>query len=99
MQVSLRADTEQGYYIIQEEGFQEKIRNKKFNEQNALELAKESLIRRAAKYGLEVAPDEIEVTSLEVFNMIRDWHTSGRLFDVTVQTPRGIIGRIGFGGD
>lgn len=99
MQVSLRADTEQGYYIIQEEGFQEKIRGKKFNEQNALELAKKSLIRRAAKYGLEVAPDEIEVTRMEVFNMIRDWHTGGRLFDVTVQTPRGIICRIGYEGD
>jgi N-methylhydantoinase A/oxoprolinase/acetone carboxylase beta subunit len=99
MQVSLRADTEQGFYIIQEEGQQEKIKDKNFNEQKALDLARESLIRRAAKYGLEVAPDEIEVASQEVFNMIRDWHTSGRLFDVTVQTPRGIIGRVEFGGD
>jgi len=99
MQVSLRADTEQGYYIIQEEGQQEKIKDRNFNERMALDLAKESLIKRAAKYGLEVDPDEIEVASQEVFNMIRDWHTSGRLFDVTVQTPRGITGRVGDGGD
>ncbi|MCL6559842.1 MAG: hydantoinase/oxoprolinase family protein [Firmicutes bacterium] len=98
LQVSLRADTEQGYYIIQEEGFQSKIENKLFNESKALELAKESLIRRAAKYGLEVDPGEIEVTRKEVFNMIRDWTTTGRLFDITVQTPRGIICRIGDGG-
>lgn len=98
MQVSLRADTEQGYYIIQEEGYQGKIESKLFNEQKALELAKETLIKRAAKYGLEVVPEEIEVTRREVFNMIRDWTTTGRLFDITVQTPRGIIGRIGMGG-
>lgn len=98
LQVSLRADTEQGYYIIQEEGFQGKIESKLFNEQMALDLARERLIKRAAKYGLEVMPEEIEVTRREVFNMIRDWTTTGRLFDITVQTPRGITGRIGTGG-
>ncbi|MCL6612636.1 MAG: hydantoinase/oxoprolinase family protein [Peptococcaceae bacterium] len=99
MQVTLRADTEQGYYIIQEEGYQGKIETRLFNEQKALELARDWLIKRAAKYGLEVAPEEIEVTRREVFNMIRDWTTTGRLFDITVQTPRGIISRIGMGGE
>ena len=95
LQVSLRADTEQGYYIIQEEGYQGKINNKAFNEQKALELAKEKLIERSAKYGLTVKSDEIEIIHQEVFNMIRGWSTTGRLFDITVQTPRGITGRIG----
>lgn len=95
MQVSLRADTEQGYYIIQEEGYQGKIESKLFNEQKATELAKDWLIRRAAKYGLSIGLEEIEVTRKEVFNMIRDWTTVGRLFDITVQTPRGIVFRIG----
>lgn len=98
LQVSLRADTEQGFYIIQEEGFQGKIEKKVFNEDMALELAKDRLVKRAAKYGLEVKTGEIEITRREVFNMIRDWTTTGRLFDITVQTPRGITGRIGTGG-
>lgn len=97
LQVNLRADTEQGYYIIQEEGYQEKISDKKFNESKALELAKNSLVKRALNYGLELSPDEIEVTNLEVFNMIRGWDTAGRLYDITVQTPRGILNRIGVG--
>ncbi len=97
MQVSLRADTEQGYYIIEEEAYQGKISGRRFNEQTALELAKESLIKRAAKYGLEVRPGEIEVTRQEMFNMIRGWNTSGRLIDITVQTPRGITHRVGKG--
>lgn len=99
MQVSLRADTEQGYFIIQEEGYQGKIESKLFNEQKATDLARDSLIRRAAKYGLAVGIGEIEVTRKEVFNMIRDWTTVGRLFDITVQTPRGIVIRIGMEGE
>lgn len=99
LQVSLRADTEQGYYIIQEEGFQGEIKRRAFNEQEALDLAKEWLIKRAAKYGVEVVPEEVEVIRQEVFNMIRGWVTTGRLFDVTVQTPRGIVVRIGVGDD
>jgi N-methylhydantoinase A/oxoprolinase/acetone carboxylase beta subunit len=97
LQVNLRADTERGYYIIQEEGYQEKISDRDFNENKALELAKNSLLKRASKYGLELAADEIEVTRLEVFNMIRGWDTTGRLYDITVQTPRGIVSRIGVG--
>lgn len=98
MQISLRADTEQEYYIIQEEGLQGKLDRRHFDEKKALELAKEKLIQRAAKYGLDVEPEEIEITHREVFNMIRDWTTTGRLFDITVQTPRGITGKVLKGG-
>lgn len=99
VQMSLRADTEQGYYTIREEGIQEKIDRRSFNEQKALALAKEKLIEKSEKYGLAVAPDEIEITSQEVFNMVRGWDTAGRLYDLTVQTPRGITGRIKMGGN
>ncbi len=100
LQINLRADTEQGYYIIQEEGFQGSIKNRRsFNKQNALDLAREWLIKRAQKYGVEVVPAEIEIIRQEAFNMIRGWVTTGKLFDVTIQTPRGIIERIGLGED
>ncbi len=97
LQVNLRADTEQGYYIIQEEGHQEKINDRQFNEIKALELAKNSLVEQALKYGLALTADDIEVTRQEVFNMVRGWDTTGRLYDITVQTPRGIITRIRVG--
>lgn len=97
LQINLRADTEQGYYIIQEEGRQEKINDRQFNEKKALEMAKNSLMKRALKYGLELVADEIEVIHQEVFNMVRGWDTTGRLYDITVQTPRGINARIGVG--
>lgn len=98
LQLSLRADTEQGSYVLQEEGFEGKIESKQFNEQIALDLVKQRLIQMAARCGLDVKPEQLEVTRLEVFNMVREWRTSGRLIDITVQTPRGITGRIEAGG-
>jgi hypothetical protein len=29
----------------------------------------------AARYGLDVKPEQLEVTHQEVFNVVRDWHT------------------------
>jgi hypothetical protein len=98
LQLSLRADTEQGCYLLQEEGFEGKIENRKFNKQIALDLVKQRLIQMAARYGLDVKADQLEITRKETFNMVRDWHTNGRIIDITVQTPRGITGRIAWGG-
>ncbi|HBC94917.1 MAG TPA: hydantoinase, partial [Pelotomaculum sp.] len=98
LQLSLRADTERGSYLLQEEGFEGRIDSKQFNEKQALDIVKEHLLRMAARHGLDVKPEQLEVTRQEVFNMVRDWQTKGRLIDVTVQTPRGITGRIEAGG-
>jgi N-methylhydantoinase A/oxoprolinase/acetone carboxylase beta subunit len=97
LQVSLRADTERGVYSIQEEGYQGAIEDNKFNEEKALALAREWLVRRSEKYGLQESLGEVEVTRREVFNMVRDWVTCGRLIGVTVQTKRGILHYIGTG--
>lgn len=98
LQVSLRADTEQGIYTLLEEGYQGPIEDKPFNEEKALRLAEKWLHKRAKKYGLENDMGEVEVTRREVFNMVRDWVTSGKLIDVSVQTKRGILHYIGTGG-
>ncbi|MCL6609944.1 MAG: hydantoinase/oxoprolinase family protein [Peptococcaceae bacterium] len=97
LQVSLRADTEQGTYSIQEEGFQGPIEDRPFNEEKALELARYWLGKRAEKYGLKDDLGEVEVIRKEVFNMVRDWVTRGKLIDVAVQTRRGILHYIGSG--
>lgn len=98
LQLSLRADTERGSYLLQEEGCERKIDSKLFNEKQALNIVRESLINLAASYGLDYKPEQLEVTRFEVFNMVREWHTKGKLIDITVQTPRGITGRIEVGG-
>jgi len=97
LQISLRADTEQNSYSIQEEGFQGPLPALPFDEEKGLELAKEWLWKRAEKYGLHNDLGEVEITRKEVFNMVRDWVTSGKLIDVSVQTRRGILHYIGTG--
>lgn len=95
LQVSLRADTEQCYYTVEEEGYQGKIDQDPFSEEDALLLAKEWLRKRAENYGLETMIEKTEVTRKDVFTMVRNWITTGRIYDICVQTPRGIMGHIG----
>ncbi|MBE3588977.1 MAG: hydantoinase/oxoprolinase family protein [Thermoanaerobacteraceae bacterium] len=99
LQVTLRADTERGVYSIQEEGYQGILESKGFNEEKALALARDWLARLAARHGLEDCLSDMEVTRREVFNMVRDWVTVGRLIDVSVQTRRGILYHVGAGGE
>ncbi|MFZ5597344.1 MAG: hydantoinase/oxoprolinase family protein [Bacillota bacterium] len=99
LQVSLRADTEQGTYSIQEDGYQGYIDDNAFNEEKALALAKKRLLQNAEKLGVGENIGEIEVVRREVFNMIRDWVTKGKLIDVSVQTKRGILHYIGAGAE
>ncbi len=95
LQVTLRADTEQKNYSIQEEGYQGVIPDKNFDEEHALNLSYEWLNVRAEKYGLTNDLGETEVLRKEVFNIIRDWETRGKLIDIAVQTKRGILHYIG----
>jgi len=97
LQISLRADTEQGTYSILEEGFQGPIETATFDEDQALDLAKKWLWKRAEKYGVKEELGEVEITRKEVFNMVRDWVSCGKLINVSVQTRRGILHYIGTG--
>lgn len=97
IQITLRADTERGYYTVNEEGFQGQLDDPAFNEEKALNLAKRWLAWRANRYGLEDSVQEVELLRKEVFNMVRDWITVGRLIDITIQTPRGILYHVGGG--
>lgn len=97
LQISLRADTEQGYYTIEQEGYQGKIDKESFSEEDALILANEWLSKRAEKYGLGKTVEKTECTRRDIFTMVRNWITTGRIYDISVQTPRGIICHIGTG--
>jgi N-methylhydantoinase A/oxoprolinase/acetone carboxylase beta subunit len=97
LHVNLRADTERNTYSIQEEGFQGTIEDFPFNEDKALDLAEKWLWKRAEKYGMKDDLGEIEVIRKDVFNMVRDWITTGKLIDISIQTRHGILHYIGTG--
>ena len=41
--------------------------------------------------GIEEYAAQAVLTASEVFNMVRGWSTSGRILDVTMQIPAGLI--------
>lgn len=98
LQVTLRADTEQNIYSIEEYGHQGKINKHPFGSDQALQLAKQEIYERAKEMGIDDQVKDIEVTRQDVFNIVRDMETTGRIYDVCVQTTRGIQWHVGSGG-
>jgi N-methylhydantoinase A/oxoprolinase/acetone carboxylase beta subunit len=95
--LNLRIDTEQKVYSVAEEG---KIVNlnstdignfNKMRSEEAEALAAKLLLARAKKFGISEYADEAELTNSEVFNIVNGWFTAGRLFDVSMQIPAGLI--------
>ncbi len=100
LKVSLRIDTGEGVFTVVETGFQGRLHfGAGYREQDALTLAKEELLKTAAAFGLQIKAEDIETVHSEVFNVIRGYSTVGRIYDITVQSPRSILTRLYKGGD
>ena len=100
VQIDLRADTEERFYTVEQEGWQGEIVKIPFTDKDALDLAASWLDKRAAYYGLTTANDisqssgDMEIYRKDVFNVVRGWRTTGRIYDIGIQTPRGILCQI-----
>ena len=89
--LNLRIDTERGEYIVAEEGLTGKANGKTMNLEQAEQMARKLMTERANKMGIGEYANEAEVTYSEIFNMVRGWSTVGRLLDVRMEIPAGII--------
>jgi N-methylhydantoinase A/oxoprolinase/acetone carboxylase beta subunit len=95
--LNLRIDTEQKVYSVAEEGeivslISTDIGNfNRMRSEEAEALATKLLVDRAKKFGISEYADEAEVVGSEVFNVVQGWTTVGRLFDVSMQIPAGLI--------
>jgi N-methylhydantoinase A len=89
--LNLHIDTERGEYIVAEEGLTGKVGDRKMTPEQAEQLAKRLLVERAERLGISEYAGEAEVTYSEVFNMIRGWSTVGRLLDVRMEIPAGLL--------
>jgi hypothetical protein len=54
-------------------------------------MARRLLRERAERFGIHEYADEAEVVDSEIFNMVRGWSTVGKLIDVRMEIPAGII--------
>lgn len=89
--LNLRIDTERGEYIVAEEGLTGKVGDRKMTPEQAEQLAQRLLVERAERLSIGEYASEAEVTYSEVFNMIRGWSTVGRLLDVRMEIPAGLL--------
>lgn len=95
--LNLHIDTEQKVYSVAEEGEIVSLNTTKFKNLNKISLdeaetlAADLLRERAKDFGISEYADEAEIVNSEVFNVVNGWYTTGRLFDVNMQIPAGLI--------
>lgn len=89
--LNLRIDTERGEYTVAEEGQSGRVRGGSMNLEQAEQMARRLMTERANKMGIGEYANEAEVTYSEIFNVVRGWSTVGRLLDVRMEIPAGII--------
>ena len=89
--LNLHIDTEKGEFSVAEEGQTGRVTDQKMTPDDAERLARRLLGERAALLGIGEYAGEAKVTYSEVFNMIRGWSTVGRLMDVRMEIPAGLL--------
>lgn len=83
-------DTERNFYFIEENGVQKKLPVPIANEEQAINFCMQRLKEEGRKLGIPT-DEEPELLYSEVFNMVRGWRTTGRLYDICIQFPTGIM--------
>jgi len=68
-----------------------KLGDRKVDLEEAERMAGKLLAERAERLGIGEYAKEAEVTYSEVFNMVRGWSTVGRLLDVRMEIPAGVL--------
>lgn len=98
LEVTLRADTAQGYYTIAEMGVRENLPSRRLTLAEARDLANCHLAERAAQAGIPVTA--VETTYAEEFNLVRGFSTTGKIITCRLQIKPGVFsGTAGEGGD
>ncbi len=91
LRLTFHFDTERNFYFIEETGVQEKLGVKgQLSLADAEEMAFKWLRQEGEKLGIPPG-EEPELVYSEMFNMVRGWTTTGRLYDICVQFPPGIL--------
>lgn len=92
LEVTLRADTAQGYYTIAEMGYKAELPTKRLTLADARDLAARHLAERAAQAGIPVTA--VETTHVEEFNLVRGFSTIGKIITCRLQIKPGVFSDI-----
>ncbi len=81
VEATVRIDTAAGFVTVVEDGMREETSGRIMREGDAEEITKRHVLRRA-QWARE---RDVEIVEMESFNVVRDFHTSGRIFNVKAQ--------------
>jgi hypothetical protein len=90
-EVTVNADTEQGFVTAHEEDFAEPV-SKSFSKEDLMETAYSLLKDKAENAGAD--PDnlnEVEVVEFQEFNIVRNFSPRGKIFRMKIQLKPGLI--------
>lgn len=87
--VTLRADTEAGWYTVAELGLRAKLPARDMTLATAEELARDHLAQRAAQAGVPLGA--AEVVMAEEFALVRGFRTVGRVLTCQLQMQPGVL--------
>ncbi|HML88273.1 MAG TPA: hydantoinase/oxoprolinase family protein [Methylomusa anaerophila] len=90
-EITLRADTAQGYYTVPELGIKQEFDKGKFSLDTAWTLAAGHLRERAAASGMAEAVADMERLYEEEFNVVRGFYTVGKIITCKLQIKPGVL--------
>lgn len=93
LRLNFHFDTERNFYFIEETGVQQKLPKSNLTLDEAKNFCFEELRLQGEQLGI-FSDEEPELVYSEIFNMVRGWRTTGKLYDICVQFPTGIIENI-----
>ncbi|MBW1989884.1 MAG: hydantoinase/oxoprolinase family protein [Deltaproteobacteria bacterium] len=89
-EISLHADTRRGVLVVPEVGLETSVR-RDFTMETAMEVAKQSLAKRAAEEGATAEHLDFAISEKESFNMIRNGARAGRNIRLKLSLAPGLI--------
>lgn len=87
--ITLRADTAEGYYTVSELGIKNRLPNGKFTLTDAYQLAAEHLAELATIRG--ISPGVTEIIQSEEFNVVQGFRTVGKIMTCRLQIKPGVL--------
>ncbi|MBP2626817.1 MAG: Hydantoinase/oxoprolinase [Firmicutes bacterium] len=87
--ITLRADTVEGYYTVAELGIKNKLSSSKFTLADAYQLAAAHLAELATNKGISL--DVTEIIQSEEFNVIQGFRTVGKIMTCRLQVKPGVL--------
>jgi N-methylhydantoinase A/oxoprolinase/acetone carboxylase beta subunit len=91
LSAGLRADTTDGFYIIPESGYREKL-PKRFNKQVAMDILSDWLLQQTADWQLPDA--QTELVAYEHFNTVHGYYDTGDIYSLRMQLKPGILHKV-----